>query len=171
MDAGRLRRQNAQRTTLSAPTAGPRDLAPDADFDQGPESASGHAKIRRVVAGLPVQPHNGEAGTTHARRRATMTDCRQCGAALSEDAETCSECGTGVPGTETGPSKRPDHEWAVVNGPAWLLARQRSRLGQGQANGEVEAPKPGWGARIIMVAALVALAVLMVLVILLLRVA
>lgn len=104
-----------------------------------------------------------------------MTDCRQCGATLSEDIEVCSECGTEVPGAVTGSSRPPEHEWAVVNGPAWLLARQRSLLRQGEAEPEVEAPGPGVGARIlariILVIVIVALAVLMVLVILLLEAA
>jgi hypothetical protein len=102
-----------------------------------------------------------------------MTDCRQCGATLSEDAQACSECGTEVRSAATASQAPPEHEWAVVNGPAWLLARQRSPLGRAEADGEVEAPRRGLGARIvariILVIVLVALAVLMVLVILLLK--
>jgi|GEM_PF-3071689 len=104
-----------------------------------------------------------------------MAECRQCGATVSEDAQVCSDCGTEVPSAGTDSPAHPEPDWAVVNGPAWLLARQRSLLGrkEAQADGEVEGPGPGLGARIvariIMVIVLVALAVLMVLVILLLK--
>jgi hypothetical protein len=102
-----------------------------------------------------------------------MTDRRHCGTTLSEDAQVCSDCGTGVPSAVTASPAPPEHEWAVVNGPAWLLARQRAPLGRAKADGEVEAPGPGLGARIgvriVLVIVLVALAVLMVLAILLLK--